>query len=602
MLKKSYLPLFFLSACIWLTAGCGSDNGAGTVTKRAASEPCIGCHNERTSPGTGKSIAAEWQLSTHNTANGAGCADCHEPGPSHPDSCSKCHGGSSAEVTRNPDMAQKCYKCHGLNHPDDIMIKNAPQHFGNMSASAKNTTFRASYVSSQYAGNCRKCHNPHNPTADIPINRQWAESGMGETISNARINYDFKTRGSYEPVNLTFQNICVRCHTTTGFIHFVTSGFSTLAPFAGPGYAVVQNIPGQAEKPSPDKSKEVTGCDACHDDGKGYAYGFKLRAVPPARIYYNYSAANARSTTTNLSVKINNTPVNYPDVGASNMCIPCHAGRGVGSMITVAAGAPHFLNFSTTVSISSHDFAGAGNLFRRSGYEYSGRDYTSGSFLHDTIGRNNTNGTGTLGPCITCHMKSDASHSFLPVAFDSQLASDPSAVKISGITSRTCANCHNGTINAIVWTKDLLQVERTGFHAALAVLNGLLNQKRDNVPGKTTTRTWEKLDGVIIKGTGPNTMGANFNYGALKNDWGAYVHNDLYAKRLIYDSIDWLYDRNLELKTSPPGFATDVEAAITTAILVKNPWSGKVYIDPELIAIKKAAVDYLLGASGGGRP
>ncbi|MEK6744736.1 MAG: hypothetical protein AABZ15_14065 [Nitrospirota bacterium] len=42
--------------------------------------------------------------------------------------------------------------------------------------------------------------------------------------------------------------------------------------------------------------------------------------------------------------------------------------------------------------------------------------------------------------------------------------------------------------------------------------------------------------------TGKNNMGAAFNYNLLEHDPGAFVHNSAYAKRLIYDAIDWLDD------------------------------------------------------------
>ncbi|ABQ27443.1 multiheme c-type cytochrome [Geotalea uraniireducens] len=588
-----FTSLILLSLLIAVMTGCGSDNSGSqtALSTFAASEACIRCHTttNNISPVTGMNIVEEWKLSTHNTSNGASCIDCHGEGNGHPNSCGVCHGGSSPVSAgfHNPEQAGLCNNCHGPNHPDDVMILNSPQHFGNMTASLPNIKYRASFVSSQYVSNCRKCHNPHNPSSAIEIARQWADSGHGNTLAGARTAYDFKTRGTYEPVNLSFQNNCVRCHTTTGFINFVASGYSDQRPFAGPQYPVVLY-----PSVSTDKTKEVTGCNACHDDGKGNAYSYKLRALPQVRIYYNYSSANTSPT-----VKLNNMPVYFPDAGPSNICISCHAGRGIGRMITVAAA--NFFNFSTSTSISAHDFAGAGNLFQQSGYEYSGRSYTSSAFLHDEIGFNNTNSTGSRGPCITCHMKSDESHSFLPVTFDNQQASDPSAVAIAGIISRTCSKCHNGAIQP-AWTAQTLQARRAGFQAALAILNGVLAQKRGS------TKTWEKLDGVIIKGTGPNTMGANFNYGLLKNDWGAYAHNDLYAKRLIYDSLDWLYDRDLVSKTNTGGYATDVEAAINGVTTAKNPWnSAVIYSSPQLdgpTGLKALAINYLLGGPGGNRP
>jgi hypothetical protein len=43
-------------------------------------------------------------------------------------------------------------------------------------------------------------------------------------------------------------------------------------------------------------------------------------------------------------------------------------------------------------------------------------------------------------------------------------------------------------------------------------------------------------------GTGQNNMGAAYNFNLLEHDPGAYVHNRMYTKRLIYDSIDWADD------------------------------------------------------------
>ena len=37
-------------------------------------------------------------------------------------------------------------------------------------------------------------------------------------------------------------------------------------------------------------------------------------------------------------------------------------------------------------------------------------------------------------------------------------------------------------------------------------------------------------------------MGAAFNYETLRGDPGAYAHNSVYVRRLMYDSIDWLND------------------------------------------------------------
>lgn len=45
--------------------------------------------------------------------------------------------------------------------------------------------------------------------------------------------------------------------------------------------------------------------------------------------------------------------------------------------------------------------------------------------------------------------------------------------------------------------------------------------------------------------SGKHNMGAAFNFNLLAHDPGAYAHNRMYAGRLIYDSLDWLDDNEL---------------------------------------------------------
>jgi hypothetical protein len=614
-LRKSIVSILLMLPMV-LLSGCGETAPSSLpASTLEASTACIDCHTFH-SPGSGALIAEEWKSSRHNTeisgkqvpGFGAGCRDCHEPIAGHGDKkvCgAQCHGGGPVipidqQVVMNPDQQQKCNKCHGLNFPDDPMLKFSPQHFGNLTASTNNTSYRASYVSSQYVGNCRKCHNPHaliaRDAAGKSIHAQWAESGKGNPRSGPFSRFEFKTRGTDQPVATSFENYCVRCHTTTGYINYVTSGFND------------QHAWGAAT----DKTKQMIACNACHDDGNGRAYGFRVRKVPPVRVYYNISSTTRKPLSTRL--RLNNTPRFYPDAAASNVCVPCHAGRGIGQLIKDAMTATDPVK-GTTVSfrdlsrISAHDFAGAATLFRKDGYEYEGRDYDSSAsgFQHDRVGMNGFNGTGTSGPCITCHLKSAESHSFLAVRFDETTHA------ITGILSRTCARCHNGTNPlAPVWTVDSLQAKKSGFRAALAMLSRLLDSKSPSVASITTN--WFAPYSTTSQGSskqqhGANTMGAFFNFDTLKNDWGAYAHNDLYAKRLIFDSIDWIFDGKPDLTTDS---GARVETAINSVTLptksnltIFDPVLGNLPLaanNAELSALKAAAITWLLGGPGGKRP
>lgn len=568
LLSPILIPLF-ISGC-----GGGADPQLSAVSKLAASQECIGCHAEALSPGTGLIISEEWQASTHNTGNGAGCADCHDPAPGHPNLCDSCHGGGGKptgdEVARNPDAAGKCAKCHGLSFPNDVMLRLAPQHFGNMTASALNTRYRASYVSSRYISHCTYCHNPHDTGSAIVKARQWAESPHGDTRAGAYSAYDFKTRGSAPPMSISFEANCVRCHTTTGFLNFVKSGFLDVHTWGRDS----------------DKTKEVTGCDACHDNGAGRSYSYQVRSVPAATIYYNYSSAKTFPT-----VKLNNSATVYPNAGPSNVCMPCHTGRGIGRMIKDAAALG--LNFANANSPGAHYRPAGANLFQVSGYEFDTRSYVNPQFLHSSIGMSNTRGTGSKGPCITCHMSSDNSHLFLPVTLDATQV-------ITGVISTTCVRCHDGSFQPS-HSAASLQAGKAGYAAALAVLNLLKT-------GKSTSTNWDSFS----PGNGANTMGASFNYSLLSADPGAFAHNPLYTKRLIYDSIDWINDGILD---------DDVEAAVNSAALTPNTTTGLVSLSnpitklayfpaqaagsvsaTALAQVKSDAIIYLLGSPGGLRP
>ncbi len=602
MKRNKQLLFLLLSLPLAVVAGCGNNAGSGAVSTLAASESCIGCHANATSPGTGANIVTEWKASAHNTeaaANktglGSGCRDCHLPAPGHPNSCGKCHGGvtpgalPSQDVVINPDQDRICFNCHGLgmDPTKDVMLKFAPQHFGNMTASSKNTGYRASYLPYQnittgnmiFVGSCRNCHNPHDTSSNISINHKAAAmDGDGHT------NYlgswgagDFKTRGTPQGAETYVgNNVCVRCHTTTGYLNFVTSGFSDVHPW------------GVAS----DKFKEVLYCYACHDDGKGKAYSFKIRKVAPMVAYYNYSS---------IKVKIVNYPVNYPAIGPSNLCMPCHTGRqGSGQLIKDIEPQLVLKNITSVSKISGgHNYTAGATIFKIAGYEFPGRNYDNPTtYVHDQIGMNNFRGTGTGGPCVGCHMMPNR-HSYKAVlqTYTSgqvlKKAIKPSAIfgsTILSIESTACAHCHDGWYKP-AWTPAKLQAQKIGFYAATEVLKEMIKVK---ATPKTGTKYWQRLyTSARSQPSRSNAMGASFNQSQLALDPGAYVHNGVYTKRLIYDSIVWLYYGDLDQ-------GHDLETAINTLSFANSKNLTNVFYNTTTAsAVKAAAISYL---GGGNRP
>jgi len=175
---------------------------------------------------------------------------------------------------------------------------------------------------------------------------------------------------------------------------------------------------------------------------------------------------------------------------------------------------------------------------------------------------------------------------------------DAATEKLTGIVSLSCANCHEGI------TVAELNEEKERFEAALAALQAQLNAKgiyfsnsnpyffeapydptyvapsgacpTKNLPvlnwqtGGTVVRTWNATSGRCVAavgtpgttGTGPNNMGAAFNLNLLIHDPGAYAHNRYYAKRLIWDSIDWADDETINNSVM-----TAVNALVTAGTL-----------------------------------
>ncbi len=470
-----------LSLLLFSLLACGEKPVIGpNVSKLEESQRCIDCHGGA-SKVTGKLISDEWRVSNHNINNGASCKDCHEPHQSHPDAgnCNRCHGGSPVagpDVTVNPDAAGKCSKCHtknggfGSSTVNGAIIDGLRVHFNNITSPANTETsglrrkgYPASYVSSQNVSKCRNCHNPHDTTTQMQQFREWSRSGKGDIYAKPWTQYDFKTRGTTtagaSPAT-SFGDDCVRCHTATGFVNYISSSFKTIAPWDTYG-TVYPNV-------SPDKTKEPLGCRSCHDDGAGNVYAYKARTVGKVTAFYNYSVNSQVGTTINRIR--DHIPRSYPNVNTSNLCVACHVGREIGDNIRSAA---PFLNFSSIAFINSHYLSAGATIFKTSGFHFytSSSKYANQSFyLHDQVGISNKNGTGNDGPCVTCHIGQDGEykrHTFLPVD------------QAGTLVAKACVKCHDPALVPFssAMSGKVIEEERAGLNAALSVLAKTLKDR-----------------------------------------------------------------------------------------------------------------------------
>lgn len=615
-------------------AGCGSGTSGGESRNAVAdSQGCIvaSCHGAIASKVTGKSIGDEWRASTHAAMNVAGCTTCH--GHYHASNCAGCHGNSIPKnVPKNGLNAEtECLNCHvnSVKNMKSLGGTHLPElnpEYGSNSTYNVNTGWSTTNMTSAntlagwqvlsgtpYASRCIWCHNPHDNRV-IPQHKQWAESGMGNPAAGYT-RVDFKRRGS--PGDYRTQVVtdsCVRCHTATGFVNWVESGMTDVSAW-GAKTAFKSSTTA--------KGKQTLYCYVCHDDGSGRAYGYGFRKIPAQgatggqRIYHNFSSSVAATVTENATerftrIRVRNNYIDFPNIGISDRCLLCHSGRGSGKLLNKVVAAKGFdnqssVNFRKINRVGVHDFAGGGTMFKALGFEYySSYHYAQPAaipYYHDQIGQQSVAGVGKRGPCVSCHMSSAESHSFMPVTIADGV--------ITSINTSLCITCHasggvgnyrfDGTVNG-------LNVKKAGYAAALKAMTAWLSRKgisstsnwlrKASYPATLTAAGFNQAactpaaDRSLDNYLGSRNMGAGLNRDFLSNDPGGFVHNDLYVKRLIYDSLDWADNCVMD---------KSVEAAINFTDNIFFYVDAKT--DYRLTASEKAnAITYLMGAPGGGRP
>lgn len=529
---------------------------------------CQVCHQGATDPLTGGKIFADYGMSKHaNVAGGAACISCHAP------TATSAHPNAQPMLKATSDINPKCLNCHPIHSwPSEGICTNC--HNGHRLKAVLPAPHLASFTTAQYVTPNLQCQNCHYQLDSqgaktfqvLPEHRTWAKSAKGNHRSAAVTSYDFKTMGTAgaSPAT-TVQNDCVRCHTSTGYGNYVSSDFTNIAPFGTPGNAV-----------GGDRTREMIGCPACHAPTP-FDTGFSRRIVGiPSYTTYTYDAASWNSYSSAATGKIirskwYKTADTYQDLGDSNICIVCHAGKGAGELIkqvvpgfrgalTCPPGSPSIVcrvGKGTPASGMVNSFWGnvdlvdphggvAPNLMYPGtlapGYEYR-PGQTATTTYHQNIAMDN----GFRGPCVGCHMSSAGSHSFKAISSASN-----GVITTVLTTSCSSASCHGGPVFAM--TAFALESKKTGYQATLSFIAAQFAAKgihynRDSYPYFFTTpdpAQQSQATRVVnwnLTGTfqGANMMGAAFNLRLLDSGSG-WVHNASYAKRLLYDTIDYLDD------------------------------------------------------------
>jgi hypothetical protein len=198
----------------------------------------------------------------------------------------------------------------------------------------------------------------------------------------------------------------------------------------------------------------------------------------------------------------------------------------------------------------AHYLVAAATLYAeqtRIGYEFAGQDYAPVSyFAHDGIGLNADSPETGSGPCAACHMETAETHTF-------EIVEKNAEGVITALNATSCSGCHSGErddpalvaedgpLGTAAAAAAFLEEEAEGYHEALAILEAELTARE--VVFKSSYPYFDTgANGWINEGV----FGAAHNFNYLHHEPGAYAHNRIYAKRLIFDSIDWVENDALD--------------------------------------------------------
>ncbi len=472
------------------------------------------------------------------------------------DTCSACHDVHNADIEIHEQWARSAHGGH--------ILEITERAFQNVSTITNGVVLAGGdldgSIRNSAIANVLALVNGTNPYGSV------TEDGA---VYNAPAwtHFNFK-----DASQMDFLVHCQRCHTSTGFKNLISDPANYTYDFPNNTYGNIYSSAyditnGVIVNSSDGLHREMLYCWACHESvttGEVRGVGLAFEDFAP----YDEPAGRI---------------ANVPGIEGSNTCIACHSGSESGGEISASTE-----DFTNTPYVNSHYLTAGGILFRTVGYEFTGSYVQSGGdyddepyFHHSSVGTAAYPETGENGPCAGCHMSSDEGHTFEVVLRDIT-----GNGLINSIASDICSECHAGDY---ALTAQDLNHEYEEFEASLEVLktqlaiNGLYyasyhpyffnspyvegyaedNSCSENLPifnwqkGGTTayigeeqyyigSGVWECIsDGALVPGTagtGKDRMGAAFNYGMLHHEPGAYAHNSLYTKRLLFDSIDLLED------------------------------------------------------------
>jgi predicted CXXCH cytochrome family protein len=590
---------------------------AYTAVTAADGISCAACHNHTNGLRAVNTTVAGAVVAWDPNGNGVvdqydECTQCHSLTNNSGALVGNYHDGSSASVERTisdshfddpttavvegynlrKNTANTCADCHNL-HKADVTIQEEWAESGHAGkiAVAKTAALEANSIlyygaaagTDPYTlrpGSTRTYIEDYKRTTAAAANGTPSANALLKTIGpdplEAFVHYNWtQTTGTGNRAT------CEKCHTATGAANYMNNPAAYV-----PANNDFSHISGWTATAG-SNSKELLYCWGCHSDSQTGA----LRN--PGAVVADY--------------KFQGAPAVFPNVGPSNTCLTCHVGQASGNSITdLTAAGNTFVNQSF---VNSHYMAAGSLMYAKGGYtnfvpastnagtmSY-GQSLTSDAdqtvdvngvavagkltSTHRKLGTSAINGdshnpaffvAGNLdsdGPCATCHY-AGADHTL-----------ELGQKAIDGV----CSKCHEVTDQAGL--EEFLEVEGSApFEAAInlalaklsANYNITYNQAAypyfyDVSAANGAVKNWTRSNFLATPLTAADAeklMGAAFNINLLQRDPAAYAHARTYARRLLFDTIDFLDDGIMNMSAADTAAASGITDANGNLVFVKG--------------------------------
>ncbi|MBI5440234.1 MAG: hypothetical protein HY900_03365, partial [Deltaproteobacteria bacterium] len=469
--------------------------------------------------------------------------------------CRDCHDVHSADVTIQKQWAESGHAGHIAAIKEEAAA-----------ASTKDTLDQTKAVQAAGVGET----HPTNPTM------AWSHYDWDKS---------YKDDNNADGIAEKDRADCQRCHTATGSKNYLTSpttydpannDFSHLSGWQRNANGADGTTPDPAKGTKVSGQNELLYCWGCHESATTGAL------------------LNPGAITIDI-YKFKGAPVAYPDVSSSNVCVSCHSGRASGESVIAAVpgtGATPAA-WDNVGFVNSHYMASAGLVYAKIAYtnfvpadtpigsSTYGASLTTpedGGSLNSTHRKLGTpaiigdhgitaeDGLDVGGPCVACHMAAGAKNHTWEMGADA--------------FTNVCVKCHDEEagvpLTADNYNEIFIEEQAIPFEDAISLALAKLEANfnitynpaaypyfYDQSAGGGAAKNWTRsnfagvLGGTLGDADAEKLMGACFNINLLKRDPAAYAHARTYARRLLYDAIDWLDDRTINQSTGATALAWD---------------------------------------------